>query len=623
MSATVRDARSPAEPADGGAVPWAQVPPPPQRLPMSVVGAGASMAWIALLGPVVRAVNLPDGREFQLLVIAAAGLLSTALLGARHWATRLALAGATATALLPLQGRLIAIWVGVGILLAVWVVLHLPPLPLLPPPGPGATVPVLALTALAAWRGRPMEATWEPLAAVALAAAVPLVTRIGGGSLARAAAGLGRRAGQIVVSSAFALIGVPLIAGVWLLGRLVRFDPLAGDRGWHRRRRRPRHADRPWGDETGARPRTPGIVTFSAVVLVVAALIGGALTATSSPDPVSGDRRAGSGGGEGLATPSQTTLLPRDGGRVPSSPAQAETDWYRQYRQDVEWVFDERVALRPFEVYRLRDVRTRHVNIVDGYRASWSPPASSCPRARVWIYGGGAAFGLEQRDGHTIASELSRRLLAEGIHAEVSNRGIPGQLHWRTALRFGWDLTTEPPPDSVVFYEGGEDVEGALALDRKGLGDVRAPYEPYIEDLYDELFDVTAPKPPPEGVEFGGWPQRPGSTPASPGELAAARYDRSRELSRTTAAGAGVPVHYVWHPVRPGRSSFTSAYRDAAAVLPPDVVNLTALFDGGGAEVGFVDDLHHGEGGARRVAEELLPLVRADLTGYVCGVGGG
>ena len=71
--------------------------------------------------------------------------------------------------------------------------------------------------------------------------------------------------------------------------------------------------------------------------------------------------------------------------------AGAEQTWYDEYREDIAWVTDERVALRPFEVYRLLDVRTRHVNIDDGDRVTWTPPPCDCDRPPVWLYGGSAA----------------------------------------------------------------------------------------------------------------------------------------------------------------------------------------------------------------------------------------
>ena len=186
------------------------------------------------------------------------------------------------------------------------------------------------------------------------------------------------------------------------------------------------------------------------------------------------------------------------------------------------------MALRPFEVYRLLDVRTRHVNIRDGDRVTWTPPPCSCERLTVWFYGGSAAFGLEQRDEHTIASELARVAADNGITLDVVNRGIPGQLHWRNALRFGWDLAVEEPPDLVVFDEGAEEVDAATQLVDRGYGDVRAPYEPYIENLYDEIYDVQGPDPVPQTMTFDGWPTVDGgSHRETPGALAAERYERS------------------------------------------------------------------------------------------------
>ena len=70
------------------------------------------------------------------------------------------------------------------------------------------------------------------------------------------------------------------------------------------------------------------------------------------------------------------------------------------------------------------------------------------------MYGGSTTYGLNQRDDHTIASELARVAHEHGVTIDIDNRGALGHLHWMEAERFAWDLTIEAPPDMVIFYDG-------------------------------------------------------------------------------------------------------------------------------------------------------------------------
>ena len=59
------------------------------------------------------------------------------------------------------------------------------------------------------------------------------------------------------------------------------------------------------------------------------------------------------------------------------------------------------------------------------------------------MFGGSTTYGLNQRDGHTIASELARAAAADGIELDVHNKGNNGQLHWMEAERFAWDAVSD------------------------------------------------------------------------------------------------------------------------------------------------------------------------------------
>lgn len=321
--------------------------------------------------------------------------------------------------------------------------------------------------------------------------------------------------------------------------------------------------------------------------------------------------------------PGRTAIEATSGTRLPGLDLGDEgtdaADWLPAYREDIAWALDEKVGTRPFELYRLRDVATRHVNIRDGVRATWKAPLCDCERRTVWLYGGGGAFGFEQRDGRTIASMLARAAWDEGDALDVVNRGVPGQLTWRAALRFAWDLTSHPAPDLVVFYAGVEEVDAAMDLVTTGRGDVRAPYEPYLEELYDEIHGTVRPLPPPEGVEALGWPTVGETEASEAGPLAAARYERTMELVSSYAHGTDVPIVHVWHPIAGPRTvdetGSSAVHRAAAAALPDSVLDLSTLFDGRAAPR-FSDGIWVDEAGAAEIARVLLdriaPLLASD-----------
>jgi hypothetical protein len=240
----------------------------------------------------------------------------------------------------------------------------------------------------------------------------------------------------------------------------------------------------------------------------------------------------------------------------------------------------------------------------------------------VWIYGGDGAFGFEQRDEHTIASELVRVAARHGITLDVTNRGVPEQLHWRAALRFAWDLTGNRAPDLVLFYEGAEEVAAALQLTKKDLGDVRAPYEPLNENLYDDLEHVPAvpPSVPAGSSNYVGWPRVSDADRNDAGALAATRYVRSLQLSDDSAAAAGIPVRYFWQPTRFAQTGASAAsdqpeakaFDEAAKLLPPRVTDLTPVVNGRRERL-FADDTNLDEAGAALIAEAMFSSLRPEL----------
>ncbi len=596
------------------------------RLP---VLATLAAVYIAVVAPTrVAAVN-PLGSTAAFALIAAAGLAALLLTPRPSWFLRGCLAGAAGlgAVIAAGAGRTLMVWLAVALLLTVWTTAGRRLAPFIPTAAPGSAVPVVAASFVAVRTGTQIGANWQPLAALAAGGVVALLwSWILPVAVGDRLTGIGHAADRFLT----AVIAVPAAAVAWVavrLGSLVaRRDTGAG---WSpppaaevhsrslRSADRPRRRLRPW-----------------TVPVVVVALVGMAgwfgIRALGGDDPAQ-NLAAGPAAGSATTSPE----IPEDAGGIelrsagavgvlpPTGPipeAYQGDDWFPSFRRDMAWVMDERVAWRPMNVQRVLDVETPTVNVRDRQRVSWTAPPCDCRRVTVWLYGGSGAFGVGQRDDHTVASELARAAAADGITLDVQNRGMPGQMHWRNSTRLAWDLTQEPPPDLVVFYEGAEEVASEFELRDRGLGNTVAPLESFVTDLYDEVAGVPSEPPPaPDGVSLNGWPTVDSEERAA-GELAADRYDRSRAMSRWTAQAADLPVRYFWQPSRYDRgqppadvAARAAAYTGAAAALPDDVRDLSGTLADTDRPV-FYDDTNHNELGASLVAAAIWRDLRDEVT---------
>jgi lysophospholipase L1-like esterase len=573
---------------------WQQTPDVPTR-PPGRWNHLALAAFIALVGPVIQTIGVPPHQTFLMLLVGVPAVTAMIAMPARAWYLRAVVAVGAGAVLLPLAGKLLAVWMVFGLLLGLWVAAERPPLPFIPRPGPGAAGPVAVLCAVAGWQGIRIGSALPIIVPLALAVLVPFVATLGNGTLERIGARVGHVVGEAVTVVAFWLLGVLVVVLPWGFQRVLRRDPLRQTSGWGRRDRLDAQPRQPWAPDP--HPRRRSLVPIVATLVVGAVGIGALLVvrARSAPPELTGIDQA-------LRTP------PVD----PTPPG----DWYPEYREDVDWALSDRVALVPFETQRLLNVRTRHVNIEDGRRVSWTPEGTTEP-LRIWLYGGNAAFGFEQRDEHTIASELTRVAADNGVDVVVSNRGVPGQLHWRGSQRFAQDLATleftgEEKPDLVIFYDGFEDVTTSQQLVDRDLGDVLAPYEAYGEQTFDRVVNRgEGGTPTPDGVTNGGWPTVPGPAAADAGELAVRRYDRARRSTVDRARVAGIPVVFVWGAARTNGSQLATDLGRASTLLPDDIVDLTHALDA--QPESFVDDVHHDEAGARAIASTLFDTLRPQL----------
>lgn len=316
-------------------------------------------------------------------------------------------------------------------------------------------------------------------------------------------------------------------------------------------------------------------------------------------------------------------------------------DWWSDYLDELDWAFNRPGgATNPYEFPPLHDVRGRFVNVVDGDRVSWKPPACDCRRLRVWVYGGSTVLGWGQRDDHTIPSELARTAWErDGIALDVENKGIPGHLGWQSAQRFAWDLATRPAPDLVIFYEGYNDLRAAIRTNDEDPGAVSEDWPTTWNRK--NLIAETAERNrivqrffgrPPEGASRRPTTTAPGLDPTRLGSLVAEKYLRGRRAAADTAAAAEVPVAWFWQPHQVTRPlhrdepppneavarSLREADRSARQDLPPEVHDLSGVFDRVDAPI-YWDDVHTGERGARIIAENIYSVVAPQLRAAASG----
>ena len=539
---------------------------------------------------------------------------------------------------------LATVWALVGLALAAWVAGPTPWPTFLPAPGPGARLPVAVLALVAAYSAAAGHSLVRALVPYAVALALPLLSRLGGGAVDRAAAWFGRTVGHVVSTVLFTLLGVLTVALPWLVQRTLRIDPLHQTTSWNRRARRAMQPGQPWAPSptrtartTAERVRNLGLTAAVVVGLLVATPVGRLLVQTVSGRVTSAARPfqldlAPEDNGENLvprdAVPEGVTETPHD----PDAPqaAMVTSEWLEDgvYKSAQGWALDPRNAWRPVNPHRLQDFTSRDLTIRNGERRTWAPPASGQTRLTVWMFGGSTTYGLNQRDDHTIASELARAAAANGIELDIHNKGNNGQLHWMESERFAWDLTTEPAPDLVLFYDGVNETWEGSTLNRFSTGDVPDMYDPTLLDAWEngrEGTSTDAPAAPP-GARLVGRPRGPVLGLVGEAKATIDRYDRARALSKSTATAHSLPVRYFWQPSRYSRPlvlsepHYDTSNENNARVseqlkvkyLPKDVIDLSDSLRGT-TEPLFTDDVHHNEEGAGLIAAKMFTRIKGDL----------
>lgn len=570
------------------------------------------LTWtLAAAGPAARTWSESDGIQRALAVVAIVCLLELThlLLGDRRWALRLAASVAAGAACIPFGGIGVAGWAVAAATVVDWAMRIRPPVPQLPEAHPEVRMPVGALVILAAWQGTTSHSRIVPIALITIAGVATWALTIVDPAVRRFPRRIGHAFAHVIGMIAFSIISIPLVLIPWVGQRIVRSDPFGqqeSDSSWIERARRSVRPAHPWTTDSQLL-EPPGMVRrrrLVPVALLVIALSGAALIRCATS----------------LTSSTEESGVP---------PAFVHQPQAGTHFKDLEWYFP--VAYDPTDNPRIRDARSTTINVRDGHRVSWSPPpCGGCRRVTLWFFGGSTGFGLGQRDGHTIASEVARLAWHDRVAVDVVNYGVPGDALLREAQSFAWDLEYRKAPDLAVFYDGINDMGGALLLQDKGCATRPGPWvDPPLDRVRVRDLD-----------QFGYGEFDPASGPAgahviptcdgkrvSTDEVAALaidHYDRALGMSRISALAHGVEAHWYWQPSlftkepvdgepQDDRTFSVSWWAAARRQLPPGVVDIADVLDDIHTPV-FYDTMHHNELAARRIAEaiyaDLGPSIR-------------
>ena len=146
--------------------------------------------------------------------------------------------------------------------------------------------------------------------------------------------------------------------------------------------------------------------------------------------------------------------------------------WFADYQRE----FDRTRGLRwrPYVYFRRAESLDGPYIRIDslGHRVTPQPTSPAAPAARVRLYGGSTMWGEPQREDHTVAAEISRRLqrlAGPGARIEVTNVAETGYVFTQEVIQLMLDLRAGARPDVVVFYDGLNDV--ASTVQRGVAGD--------------------------------------------------------------------------------------------------------------------------------------------------------
>jgi len=500
----------------------------------------------------------------------------------------------------------------------------------IPPPGHDVAgeraVPVIAALVAAGavallgwWSERPLLMVVAPVAVIGLSQLTALSPRLGR-VVARMVGWIAHWVGEVLSLLLLGVTFVVVFIPLHLLGRLFSHDLARqpGDRWQSRRRSRgPALFGREFGDDrTVTAHLRRGRVAVATLVLVLVA----GIWFVASRD--GGSDRLTLTGIDGASGPTQTHD-PFVG------EALADDEWAREANDATGEMFAQRIP-DAFLGYRLPPrFESTYVNVEDGRRLTYTPADLPQDPLVVWFFGGSTAFGnTQQRDEHTIASELARLSEEAGRPLLVRNYGVPGYTAWQESLLLAQELAEGGEPDVVVFYDGFNDTVlqvGSMAMGYENAGRQAHVMAQSMAEAAREAWGL--PDPPRRIIT----PDDPVPDRAAFVAQVVDTISQASELRQAMADTYDFTLVQTWQPdlfsknLSPGEEAMLPALGleglvftewqhltdDIRADLPDEVTDLGTAFDGHGSVM--ADPVHTNEEGALLIAEAIWPQVEQGL----------
>ncbi len=315
-----------------------------------------------------------------------------------------------------------------------------------------------------------------------------------------------------------------------------------------------------------------------------------------------------------------------------ASPAMSGSPWAARHFADLKRI--------PYEYWSFVERKPQVFDAPGLHVRGWRRTSASAPSSRraiptVWVLGGSVAFGVGQRDEHTIASELARLASKAGRSIAVENFGQLDSVHFNEVIEYEQLLAERPDPAFALFLDGAADVQAQAAFDQPTASLLRT--QGYSIALNGKRIETTVATPDTPSLGPSLWttyrdhslvakglratgliataagaePEPPDQTAAllssTVGRNAAEVYERGQFLTRTLSRRHGVSPMYFWQPIGLDLPAFTAA----RSALPERTIDLAGVLDDR-REV-FIDGVDVNEEGAKLIAlamwKDLEPKV--------------